>query len=251
MVIAIIAIIAALLFPVLSAAKDRAREAACLNNLKQLDAGSIVYNDDNASKFTDNQPLAYFVANPTNPAVGLPANSSNNWVLGNMMIPTDATNTALIQRGELFPYTTQTALYRCPSDTYQANGIFHVRSYSMNSWIGSRYMNQGIGTLSAEPGYRTFVTENETAFMGTANLWVIADEHELTINDPWWLVTMDDSHPFVDFPATRHARGYNLAFADGHVERYALSDPYTASPTVPVAPTNSDWNVLKQVTTIR
>ena len=46
--------------------------------------------------------------------------------------------------------------------------------------------------------------------MGPANLWVIADENELTIDDAWWLVTMNNSQPFASFPATRHSQGYNF-----------------------------------------
>jgi type II secretory pathway pseudopilin PulG len=45
-VIAIIAILAALLLPVLSGAKGAARRTVCLNNLKQLDVGAHLYADD-------------------------------------------------------------------------------------------------------------------------------------------------------------------------------------------------------------
>jgi prepilin-type N-terminal cleavage/methylation domain-containing protein len=45
-VIAIIAILAALLLPVLSAAKDRARRTTCLNNLRQINLGIRMYYDD-------------------------------------------------------------------------------------------------------------------------------------------------------------------------------------------------------------
>jgi prepilin-type processing-associated H-X9-DG protein len=234
-VIAVIAILAAVLLPVLSAARARGQEAACQNNLKQLADCWLVYADDNGYKFMDNLPLAK-----------LP-NTSNNWVLGNMKIPTECTNTGLLKRGESFPYTTQTALYHCPADRSQTNGTLHLRSYSMNGWIGSRYMS---GPPMQESSYRTFVTENETALIGTSTLWVFADEDELSIDDPWWLVTMNNSQPFASFPATRHSRGYNLSFADGHVERYALRDPNTVAAGIQVKPQNSDWVKLKEVSTL-
>lgn len=241
-VIAIIAILAALSFPVFSAAEAKVRETACLNNLKQLEACSLVYMDDNGSKFVDNTPLAY-----------LPPGASNNWVLGDMTITTQATNTMLLRYGELFPYTTQIALYHCPGDRSQVQGTPRVRSYSMNCWMGSSYMTTGFGTTNAvapEPGYRTFVTGSQMAILGTSSLWTIADENEVTIGDPWWLVTMDNSDPFASFPATRHSRGYNLSFADGHVERWNLLDRNTVSPSVPVVSGNSDWVKLKQASTI-
>jgi prepilin-type N-terminal cleavage/methylation domain-containing protein len=46
-VIAIIAILAALLFPVLSAAESHARRTTCLNNLKQINLATRMYAEDN------------------------------------------------------------------------------------------------------------------------------------------------------------------------------------------------------------
>jgi prepilin-type N-terminal cleavage/methylation domain-containing protein len=50
-VIAIIAILAAMLLPVLSKSKEKAKRIACVNNLKQLTLASIMDADDNEGKF--------------------------------------------------------------------------------------------------------------------------------------------------------------------------------------------------------
>ncbi|HEX3855945.1 MAG TPA: prepilin-type N-terminal cleavage/methylation domain-containing protein [Verrucomicrobiae bacterium] len=62
LVIAIIAILAALLLPVLGAAKRKAQRTACLNNLRQISLGVRIYSDD---------------SNDASPSPGLAAASTN------------------------------------------------------------------------------------------------------------------------------------------------------------------------------
>jgi prepilin-type N-terminal cleavage/methylation domain-containing protein/prepilin-type processing-associated H-X9-DG protein len=50
-VIAIIGILAAMLLPVLSRAKEAGKRIACLNNLKQLNLARQIYSDDNGARF--------------------------------------------------------------------------------------------------------------------------------------------------------------------------------------------------------
>jgi prepilin-type N-terminal cleavage/methylation domain-containing protein len=52
-VIAIIGILAALLLPVLSSAKERARRTHCLNNLRQCNLALIMYGNDHQDKLPD------------------------------------------------------------------------------------------------------------------------------------------------------------------------------------------------------
>jgi Tfp pilus assembly major pilin PilA len=233
LVIAIIAILAALLLPALAVAKAKGKQTACLNNLKQSALSFQMYCTDNNGKLAQNYPLA--------------ESGGNCWVLGDMEVSGDATNTAIIRQGKLFPYANQVALYRCPADPSHANGIPRVRSYSMNGWIGSRYME----SYPRNSGFRTFVRDSELSAAVPSMLWVIADEHEVSIDDAWFLVTMDDSRPFASFPATRHEHSYGLNFADGHAESFKLRDPKTQLTNEQTSPYNSDWQRLKQVTTIR
>jgi len=56
-VIAIIALLAGLLLPALARARQKARQAACLSNLRQLGLGFSLYLNDSSDRFPDQRPL--------------------------------------------------------------------------------------------------------------------------------------------------------------------------------------------------
>src|SRR5438128_10450 len=99
-VIAIIAILAALLLPVLSRAKEKAYRVQCLNNLKQLQLCWHMYTDDNRDIVPPN------VNDHSTEDAG-------SWIIGSV---NSSFNNTDIQNGILFPYNRSVAIYKCPSD---------------------------------------------------------------------------------------------------------------------------------------
>ena len=75
-VIAIIAILAAMLLPALSKAKQRAQGTACMNSTKQLTLGWIMYANDNSDKTAG--------LHDDGNDVGSVIESGTNWCSGNM-----------------------------------------------------------------------------------------------------------------------------------------------------------------------
>jgi hypothetical protein len=158
------------------------------------------------------------------------------------------TNQSIIRQGKLFPYVVNPAVYHCPADTIASNRFPAVLSYSMNSWMGSRTMNQPDMTGQYQ-SYRTFVREAEIAAVGaTSRLWVLADEDPSTLDDGWFLVTMDNRKPFASFPGIRHQHGCGLNFADGHTEVFKLRNTNSVPGRV-INAFNPDWLLFKQMTT--
>jgi prepilin-type N-terminal cleavage/methylation domain-containing protein len=235
LVIAIIAILAALLLPALSAGPLKSRRIACSNNLKQLELASSLYTADNEGRLAGNVPAIQALATEV----------TNNWIIGNMRVASEATNLDLIRSSKFFPYANNVSIFRCPADGATLNGSPKARSYSMNSWLGSR-------TMESEnyARYRSFTRESELNAAGPARIWCLVDEDQFTLDDGYFLVTMNDFQPFASFPGARHGRSYVLNFADGHGEAIRLRDP-TSIPGARITDKNLDWVKLKNFTTVQ
>ena len=110
-VIAIIAILAAILFPVFAKARAKARQTACMSNLKQLGLGFEMYAQD----FDEFLPI-WGYGDTSEPENG-PAQGFFSW-------------DTVIQ-----PYLKNQAILLCPDNPYERN----ARGYAMARYTGDAY----------------------------------------------------------------------------------------------------------------
>ena len=213
-VISIIVILAALLLPVLSKAKLKAQQTNCLNNQQQLQAGWIMYAQEqngslplNAGEITLYSPYA---------------STTNSWVVGDATVSTDL---SFIQQGSIFPYVGNPAVYHCPSDhsTVVNASALRTRSYSMEYYLNGDIDPQYVHNLplSAMSGLAT----KYSGISRPSAVFVFLDENDKTINDGIFVLFRDPDQNWQDAPSDRHSQGMNLSFADGHCEYWKWRAP--------------------------
>jgi prepilin-type N-terminal cleavage/methylation domain-containing protein/prepilin-type processing-associated H-X9-DG protein len=227
-VIAIIAILAALLLPALSAAKQKALQVRCLSNHKQLVLGWSMYKQDNNGQLVVDDPWG--------------GTNYPSWVFGNMANATEATNTSLIQAGLMYPQVTSPNVYRCPADP-----TANVRTYSMQPELACYNDGQRFDGEAAQgsPGYPPEYTENQMTKPTPSQALVFLDESAVTLNDGYFYLGLSGNQ-WTDVPGNLHSRGCNLCFADGHAEHWRWQDSRTVSAVGgSVTPNNPDLERLQ------
>lgn len=251
-VIAIIAILAAILLPLLVHAKVRAQGVECLNNHRQLGLAWIMYAGDNHNMCCQN-------------VEGAPNTTPASWVLGwESFVANNAqnTNVEMIMLGLLWPYSQSLGIYKCPADIYLCleGGVNlpRLRSDSMNAYIEGG----GYGSTSASyfyPTYRCYNKMSDIITPSPADLWVFTDEHPDSINDGWLVV--DPTTPTSwgnDLPGSYHDHANSLTFADGHSELHKWLEGSTSAPVKQVehggfpgtSPSDSDIQYMVSHSTI-
>ena len=213
-VIAIIAILAAILLPVLDLAKQKAWQSSCLNNHKQLAMAWSIYKNDNNGKL--------IIDDPVTGSGGLGGTNLPSWVYGDMTTP-DATNATLIQKGLLYDAVGNASVYHCPADQVSK----HLRSYSMQPQLAFYELGQPV---TPTPGFPPMYSENQIRETSPASTIVFLDESYATINDGFFAIQVNSTAWQTDLPAYWHTRGCNFSFADGHSEYWRWQDARTASP---------------------
>lgn len=225
-VIAIIAILAAILLPVLTRARQTALKAQCLNNFKQLQLCYRMYVDDN----NDNLPL-------NNIGSGAGVTSWIAYVTPGASAQNDY-NTVNIRNATLYPYNQNAKIYVCPANNYFVTAGFGARDdfnriipvgtkvpetrtcsieYSLGSGGGNTPAWTDTGGSLQWRTYQKFTSIEKTRVSAKI---VFCDEASGTIDDGAWAMWPMNSgeNYWWNLPGSRHLGGGVFSFADGHVE---------------------------------
>ena len=218
-VIAIIAILAAILFPVFAQAREKARQTACLSNMKQIGLALLQYSQD-----YDEQMVScyYGDAGWTN------SNADNyKWM--------DA----------IQPYVKSEDVFNCPSQSFPAPG--NIGKYKFKS--GTNYGSYGIMGTYDEPGPPTPPTSRipyggeRVSMAQVANpastAWVM-DALDVTFNHYPWVIDIGAPNntpaPAVTSTTTnvgraqaRHMERMNVLWCDGHAKNMKMDQLWKAN----------------------
>ena len=208
-VIAIIAILAAMLLPALSKARDKGRRVACLSNMRQVGQALQMYEQDTRKLPPKRHPVTDF---------------------NNPVAPPNALNLLIAYLGKQ-PGQKSPDVYNCPS----------LRPHPLPAYAPTQFSSTGISmntvplgrTLAAVPRPAALILMQE-AWSLSHNLWNQPEPNDRsedvleglrpTTYHEWHMWASSSTHESFISPFMRenlcnvHDEGGNLVFVDGHAE---------------------------------
>lgn len=211
-VIGIIAVLVAILLPMLKKAQEAAYRVACASNMRQLMMGWDYYCSDNKGWLVNAVPQRHDAQVPW--FLGPEWNGHDPLHKG----PYGNTEAAIID-GALFKYLRNPKVYHCPGDFG-----WHLVSYGINAWLNGEAASGATPVVVTKRGQIkkaseifSFIDENDVRNPGLS-----ADAYDKGS----FMVPRTGGH-WIDIPGTWHNSGCNIAFVDTHVEYHHWVDKST------------------------
>jgi prepilin-type N-terminal cleavage/methylation domain-containing protein/prepilin-type processing-associated H-X9-DG protein len=231
-VIAIIAILAAILFPVFAQARDKARQASCLSNTRQIGTAVSMYLQD----YDETYPFSDDFGNPRYNIKGSPIQGGYRY-WGDAIFPyVKNGGSSTMKNGE--GTGSYGPVQRCPSaaDWYTGYGYNINLGYYPGDQLKPVQKGpvfEGIRLASiAQPAELIVLLDNSVPYAWMRNNLKYKHDQAYTLAYRWFPQQTDTCLAWYDWPESekrfgkpgdgvvsgRHAGGVNSVFADGHAK---------------------------------
>jgi prepilin-type processing-associated H-X9-DG protein len=256
-VVAIISLLAAILFPVFARVRESGRRAACISNMKQIGLGILQYAQD----YDEQLPRLYYAPD---------AWSSKQSVIDNDASRTDCANLGQYKwMDAIYPYVKSEQVFNCPSLKYTKNAgpYRYCDSGPISSPNGDKYgsyVANALYTSDNNPGYRPpFNFKSTSVGIKLSDIALPATTifiAEGTGGTPWFSANLNnnviihsDADPQYLASATgtdtharmveRHLATMNTLYGDGHVKAQKLQSLVSNSRTVGSSKVFNDFTI--------
>lgn len=192
-VVAIIAILMAILLPAMHRAREQGSRITCLNNMKQLTLGWIMYADENNLKIV-NGAAGVYRSNET-PWVGKCWGA--NWRTDRLPEEDQITE---IKKGALWPYVKNIKVYSCPTGT-RGEMLTYAAMDGVNGLPREKTVEDGVWAKRMSD-----IRKKSERIVFIDEGWTSPDSYAVNYNRQEWF----------DNPPIRHGDGITTSFADGH-----------------------------------
>ena len=215
-VITIIALLLALLFPVLRSARELGHRAVCLNNLRQLTLAWLAYAEDYDSKIVQNVNSGII-------------SGHSGWLGGAFLIPRQKRSVLVTSsnKGALWPYIQDIDAYRCPRARPGHTATYSIVAAANGGRVEGTYLpNTGPAPelpLGKQVGGTVLRLTNLTEIVspGSAQRAVFIDRCQMPQGSYDYDFHIEYLYPKWSAgtpPPIRHSGGVTLSMADGHAE---------------------------------
>ena len=242
-VIGIIAVLLAILFPILHRAREAGRRTACMGNLRQMQLAWHAYAVDHGDYIVNGEPYT-----PSRDVPHPPHNDGDGWVSNTIPSQprTAAEGEVLMRMGVLAPYVGNVRVYLCPSRYRQFvdsshEGMQWLNSYtivgSMNCFLPETWAPRDLKAKAQYEVGRTVLYVRKTSELvdpGPAARMVFLDGGIEGGGIVWRSFSIVPDRPgepmgcfescFCGVPL-HHTGGTCTSFADGHTEYWRWTDP--------------------------